>query len=83
VTVRIQPKGGYFNKFVDVEIRVGNASSTGDFSQNQLLAAYKGPASVVDAEIHLETETPIVGKFVSLQSMVSKHMQICMLEVTL
>jgi len=82
LVVRTQPGGVFSDKFVNMEIRVGNSSSTGDFSEYQLLATFQGPPGAPDIDIVVQTEaTPVVGRFVSLQTMTGNNIQICMLEV--
>jgi len=83
VSVRSQPNGPISIKFKNFEVRVGNTSSPTDFSQNELLG--KTTAGLTQAQYNIDIlfngDSPLYGKFVSIQELGSTQFQICMLEI--
>ena len=66
VLVKIRNAGGANTEFTDVEVRVGNTSSTGDFSQFTLLDDYPGPG-VNNELVPFEGPEPLWGRYLSVQ----------------
>jgi len=80
VTMRNQGEGS-FDKFLNFEVRVGNVSTVGDFSQNELLGTVIGPQTSHNVDIVVERKVPLEGKFVTFEELGGIRIFICMLEI--
>jgi len=77
VSVRNQPTGSLDDKFKNFEVKVGNYSANGDFSNYEHFGTFTGPIASYDIDIVFESETPIYGSFVSIQEIEGIDMNIC------
>ena len=80
IKFRIQPEYELSNKNTDLIVRIGDAVSTGDFSNYKLLGNYQGPPTEYNIDVEISSDTPLEGKFVSIQETYTK-IQMCTLEV--
>lgn len=67
VSVIGPPEFWNLQRFQEVDIRVGNAPPTGDFSSYQQLGFMSGKAPHVNYEFTAYAPTPLTGRYVSIQ----------------
>lgn len=84
VIVRGQNSSNIAVHFQNIEVRIGNVSSSGDFSEYSLLGTFVGPTNITNLEVQFGLSTPsLYGRFVSVQMMVPGgfQMQVCKLDI--
>jgi len=81
VFLRTQPAGNLVDKMVEVEVKIGNSSSTGDFNQYQLISKFFGPIQEYDIDLVFQRSIPMYGKFIAVHGVGNVLLQICMIEV--
>lgn len=84
VHVRGQNSDNIAIHFESIEVRIGNTSSSGDFSSYELIGIYEGPTNIVDLDVTFGNKHDIrFGRYISIQMMLvgGFEMQVCHLEV--
>ncbi|XP_076033064.1 uncharacterized protein LOC143020519 [Oratosquilla oratoria] len=79
-SIRVRLYRSTTSYFRDIEVKVGNRSSEGDFSSFEFLARSSGE-EVSSVVITLKAKNPLVGRFVSIQTLVSNFLVLCEVQI--
>lgn len=77
----LQGIGQIQTMFFDIEIRVGNASTSLPYSSYALLGTYTGPTYTHNIELTITGVASIVGRYVALVKTTGRYLQICHMEI--
>nr|XP_053639694.1 uncharacterized protein LOC128693852 [Cherax quadricarinatus] len=68
------------SQFLKIEVRVGSTQQAGNFTSYTLLGTFPGPGKVGQI-VTLKSSQPILGQYVSVQSMSTIYFLVCHIEI--